>query len=436
MTPSPLCHKLLAHVDLNTDGIFVEPSFGEGAFIHALSKNGVSTDRIFGCELDEVLYKKSGFSEPNFINKNFYDYSIDTKGKKVIFVGNPPFRSPAISLRTHRDEIKRLCKKYAVFGIREEAVFFILKTVELIEKNGNNGEMHYVLPHMLLTNNSKFFVKFQDFLKQKFEIINKEPVEKGTFVGADLDMVLLSLRYNNQTSKINKVEEDYWPYTKMFIRTYLGSVPCESIFLSCKGETKDEFRTRLEKLYQGTREELDANLRHRNGLAHLKVLNDDNQELKDRKLEVIWSYLENVRNKRKDFLQEIQNIDNYKPIQHRKEVRFYLRTPLLKNCGFVYEINPKPCKSFYFTGNPSKSSTDYFGYCEYDITRNSSPGACRTIPEDGVENNFAPEFKQWWDTNIKLPYSDIFDKMIQTSQSPWYKDMKKRYNRFYFGIQK
>ena len=101
---------------------------------------------------------------------------------------------------------------------------------------------------------------------------------------------------------------------------------------------------------------------------------------------------------------------------------------------FVYEINPNPTKSFYFTGNPSKSSTDYFGYCDYDITRNSSPGACRTIPIENLEDNLTQEFKRWWGKKELGSFENIFKLFITVSKSDWYKKMKKKYNRFYFGL--
>jgi hypothetical protein len=154
-------------------------------------------------------------------------------------------------------------------------------------------------------------------------------------------------------------------------------------------------------------------------------------------LEVIWSYLEEVRKKIGDsFTVDLSNLDNYKPINHRHEIRYYFRNVKLKKMSFVYEINPNPTKSFYFTGNPSKSSTDYFGYCNYDITRNSSPGACRTIPIEGLEDNLTDEFKEWWDGQELGSYENIFNMFVKVSKSQWYKNMKKKFNRFYFGVPK
>jgi hypothetical protein len=436
MTPVDLANKLLSDLEISENNIYIEPSFGTGNFIRALLNNGVNTNQIIGCELDSNLFKIA--SEYNFEKylMNFYDWKFTTR-KKIIFVGNPPFRTPAYSLRSHPHFVKNLCKKYNIKGIREESVFFLLRCLEIIEENDNGGEIRFIMPETLFTNNSKFFVRFQNLIHEKFDIEYVKEIPNGVFESASLKMVFIVLKYvkKQKSTKINN-REDYWNYNQIFKRTYLGSVPCESIFLSCRNENKEDFKNRMIRLYSSDLKDLDSNLRFQ-GLAHLKVLNSENEELKLKKLEVIWNYLEEIKEKLSDsFSSELENLDNYKQINHRHEIRYYFRNPILKKMSFVYEINPNPTKSFYFTGNPSKSSTDYFGYCDYDITRNSSPGACRTIPINNVESNLTDEFKKWWKENNLGDYEKVFDLFITTSKSMWYKNMKKNYNRFYFGIPK
>jgi hypothetical protein len=436
MTPIDMTNKLVDKIEITEDTVYIEPSYGTANFIKSLNNKGVDYSDIVGCELDEKLYELSVDLPFKKTNINFYDWKFKTD-KKIVFFGNPPFRTPALSLQTHKDFVKKICKKYGVKGIREEAVFFFLRCLEIIEENGKNGEIHFILPQTILTNNSKFYKNFQNLLFEKFDIISSTEIPDGVFESASLKMVFLQLKYKIvQNTNVFVGEDDYWTYTKIFKRTYLGSVPCESIFLSCKEESKEQFRERLIRVYQSSFDELDTNLRH-NGFTHLSVLNGENEELKSKKLEVIWSYLEEVRKKIGDsFIEDLSNLDNYKPINHRHEIRYYFRNVKLKKMSFVYEINPNPTKSFYFTGNPSKSSTDYFGYCDYDITRNSSPGACRTIPTEGLEENFTEEFKEWWDRQELGSYENIFNMFVKVSKSQWYKNMKKKFNRFYFGVPK
>lgn len=172
-----------------------------------------------------------------------------------------------------------------------------------------------------------------------------------------------------------------------------------------------------------------------NGVCHLKVLNSDNINIVLSKLNIILSYVKNIQEKQ--ILNEFADISNYKEIQGRNSVHYYFRCEGLKqHKNFVYELNPNPCKSFYFTGNPSSSSTDYFGFCNYDVNRNVSPGANRTIPVDNIEDNLTEEFKKYWKSNTTRPYTDVFEYLMHISKSSWYKQMKKENKRFYFGIPK
>jgi hypothetical protein len=285
-----------------------------------------------------------------------------------------------------------------------------------------------------LTNNSKFFKTFHNIIHEKFNILKIEDLPKNIFDGASLDTCLLDIEYDTKTvSSFLSNTTEYWNFNEIFKRTYLGSVPCESIFLSSQSESKIEFKNKLIKLFNEYPNNILSNLKH-NGMAHLKVLNGQNQDLINKKVEIVSSYMEEIITKIPNFIELLNENSFYKEINHRNTNRFYFRNPLLKRLSFVYEINPNPCKSFYFTGNPSSTSSDYFGYCDYDITRNSSPGACRTIPIDGLEENLTDDFKKWWKLNVNREYEFIFELFIKTHKSKWYKEMKNKYKRFYFGI--
>ena len=119
-----------------------------------------------------------------------------------------------------------------------------------------------------------------------------------------------------------------------------------------------------------------------------------------------------------------------------KNERFYFRHEFLKKAKFLYQLNPNPCKSFTFPGNPSSSSKDYFEIVEYDVNRNSGPGAQRTIPLDNIENNLTDYFKEYWQKNCGHPYQDVVKYIKHISNSEWYKNTKKNYERFYFGVPK
>jgi hypothetical protein len=106
----------------------------------------------------------------------------------------------------------------------------------------------------------------------------------------------------------------------------------------------------------------------------------------------------------------------------------------LKKYDFVYILNPKPKKSFYFTGNPTKISSDYFGYTEYDINRNSSPGACRTVPIENIEivdnvNGETEDYEPY--SKIDLPNRfDTISEFLDWFNNDYFKIMKKTLERF------
>jgi DNA repair protein RadC len=133
-------------------------------------KHNIPASQIIGIEIDDNLFNKFDLNINSTLNINYYDFNIESTSY-LHFIGNVPFRTPAVSLRTHPLEIKRLCKKYRVSGIREEAVFFILKTLELIENSNKGGRISFIIPKNILTNNSKFFKTFHQILHEKFKVL-------------------------------------------------------------------------------------------------------------------------------------------------------------------------------------------------------------------------------------------------------------------------
>ncbi len=470
-TPPHICKEIVARLSVRPDDILIEPSCGSGNFLSALAH--LENPKI-GIEFDsEVFPRRLAIPNLDLRNMNFYDFSLTTH-RRLVFIGNPPFRTPAFSLRTHKAYISKLTKKYGVLGIREEAVFFILHTLDLIRRNDVEGEIHYILPTAILKNNSKFFTNFKRFLLRTCEVSRIDTVESAAFEGVAQDLVCLSLRVPRvtndslladpdglfsafatatpqlpRTAPINGSEallEDYFclsaddeiPFQRIFKRTYLGSVPCESLLMSIEGEPLVHFQQRLRSIIEDRQIDVDQlydRLQY-HGVFHLKLFSQPREsQAVERKLEIVLSYVRNIQAK-EGILEAFADLDNYKEITVRDgSSRYYFRCERLKKGkNFVYELNPNPCKSFYFTGNPSHSSTDYFGFCDYDINRNVSPGANRTVPVEGLEDNLTDEFKQWWRSNTDEPFSEVFAYLIYISKTPWYKDKKRANKRFYFSI--
>ena len=457
-TPTDLAKEILDNIKIDSD-IIIEPSFGGCGFIEPMVEK-YKNKRIIGIELDKqwVDAGVERFPTLELHHSNFYDINqelmFDTK--KVSFVGNVPFRSPAYSLTTHRKYVKKLAHWYGVTGIREEAVFFIMKTADIMITNHYQGGIHYVIPKSLITNDSKFYLQFKKFLKKYFTIVSVFDVSPAKFENVAQGLIVLSIQTGgnetNYMTQHNGVEEPVdnvlqlnsldIPFQKIFKKTYLGSVPAESFLLSVPEESQTEFKNRLVRIFNNpvSVATLRVDLTHNNNY-HLKILSSKNSAKVDAKLQQIVDYVISVKSKVKD-LSIFANDDNYKPIQQRKEIRFYFRNDALKKCDFVYELNPNPQPSFYFTSNPSDGSTDYFGYCSYDITRTSSPGCCRTVPLKDIADNLTDDFKTYWDAATlndqgqSLPYELVFSYIKYISMQPWYREQKKIRKRMYFCIPK
>lgn len=419
----------------------VEPSCGTGVFLDLL-KEKCPNAQIQGWELDTGLldqYTGNVLVRP----RNFYNVE-DVFTVPVHFIGNPPYRSPAYSLISNKDYVTKLRDKYHVKGMREEAVLFLIKTVDLIKSNGVDGWISYILPKAIFKNNSKAFTAFINFLRKHLcleEVWDLGNVFEGVmrdlvYVQFSTKLFLPQFLLNGEIANVDDfygVGSDIIPFQKIFKKTYLGSVPCESIFLSCRGESREDFQRRLVRLFSG-----DVNAGNLvdflsyNGKPHLKAL----QRKDPNKIEVVLGYVEQTKTLPEYDISLFENIKNYKSIAHREEDRWYFRHEFLKKAPFVYQINPNPCPSFTFPGNPSSTSGDYFRYCEYDMNRNSGPGANRTVPTDGVELNLTDEFKAYWDENARLPYVNVFEYLLHIFKSQWYHDFKVQNQRFYFGVPK
>lgn len=437
-TPDVMVDELLAGMTFS--GLVIEPSFGGGAFIDGLRKIGV--DDILGIEIDQEWYDLYDWKNKKHIN--FYDFADKLNGR-VDFVGNVPFRTPAYSLETHNKYVKALAHKYGVTGIREEAVFFIIKTIDLLLESGCSGGVHYIIPEQLIKNNSKFYVRFKNFLKKHMTIKKIVSIDGKRFENVSQGLIFISMEvggsdcYNVDVDGVSvpidevfNLNSDDIPFTKIFKKTHLGSVPAESFLVSSKGESISAFKQRIRKIMFNPHsiDSLANDLYAENGLAFLKILNGSDESSILAKIEQISAYIDEVKSKVD--LSIFSDDQNYCIIQHRNEQRFYFRHKSIKKCSFVYELNPNPCKSFFFTSNPSDSSTDYFGFCEFDVTRNSSPGCCRTVPMD--LDNIQDEFVEYWKSVTDRPICDLFDYIIHVSKSQWYRDKKKQCKRMYFCI--
>jgi len=439
MTPGDVADFCLSKLTFDCKTI-IEPSCGKGVFLDRIRRRAGDVPQILGIELDPALAAE--YSGPETIEVgNFYDLH-EWFGEPVHFIGNPPYRSPAYSLTTHESYIKGLRDKYGIKGMREECVLFLLKTFDLIKDVG--GRISYILPSAIFKNNSKAFTAFAGFLKQNLKLRAVWDLERE-FEGVGRDLVFVDFEVGrsqptfllngdvHETDNFYGVSGDIIPFQKIFQKTHLGSVPCEGIFMSARDEPRDHFVRRLSRLFsEEVSEDNLVSMLSYNGIPHLRAL----QKGDPKKVQVMLAYVQQARELAGFDRALFEVEEHYKPIRHREEDRWYFRHDFLKHAPFVYQLNPNPCYSFYFPGNPSATSADYFGFCSYDVNRNSGPGANRTVPVNGVEDNLTDEFKAYWNQHTRLPYHEVFQYLLHVSRSDWYRNFKSQNQRFYFGIPK
>jgi hypothetical protein len=425
---------------------FMEPSFGSGNILQYVKAN-CNFKHIYGYEIDsdyKYLLDELNSDTTTLKIGNFYDVKYEDINTPIFYFGNPPYRTPNQSSKTHPEVIKKLKTKFSISSIKEEAVFFILHTIDI---SPIGSQIFYILPKTIFQNPTKAFNSFRNIFKNHVTLKSITDID-NVFENVDQDLVIChficenpqirnySIEYNN--TKINL--DDFWyddvfTYNDIFKKTYLGSVPTESIFLSCHNESLESFKLRIENIFNEntivTKENL-VELLSYNGSPHLGELKKQNIE----KIKTVLGYISEIKNDMEFDKSIFSDIQNYKTIQHRKENRFYFRHERLKKCNFVYLLNSCPEISFYFTGNPTKISTDYFGYTNYDVNRNSSPGALRTIPLENIKENIKDEFLNFWCNNTNRPVTDIFEYLLRVSKSEWWLKRKKRLNKQYFCIPK
>lgn len=425
---------------------FVEPSFGSGNIIKYVKINH-NFKKIIGYELDtdyEWVKKELGDKNTKLFFKNFYDVDLTKNQSPIFYFGNPPYRTPNESSKTHSSVIKKLKKKYFIKGIKEEAVFFILHTIDI---SPDNSQVFYILPKTIFQNPTSAFEGFRNIFKNNVTLKSITDVE-NFFDNVDQDLVLCHfvcskpkekdylINYNKEKKLLSTLwSDEVFTYNQIFKKTYLGSVPCESIFLSCRNESLDDFVNRISNIFRSETNVTEDNLIELlsfDGSPHLAELKKKNPK----KIKTVVSYINEIKDNNEQSKSIFSEISNYKTINHRQEIRYYFRHESLKKYSFVYLINTNPGKSFYFTGNPTKISTDYFGYTDYDVNRNSSPGALRTVPLDGIESNLTEEFKLFWSNNTNKPFSEVCDYLLLVSKSEWWLNRKKTLNKQYFCIPK
>lgn len=197
-TPRPVAEFMVSHViDNPARSRVLEPSFGDGSFLTALSRYGVK--EITGADLDgaaAALALNHGLLDPSHLWRgDFFDMPI-SKGDFTSVVGNPPF----VRIRTldndSRKSIAKACAKTGV-PIPEEAstwMAFVLRSTLALD---NHGSLAFVLPH------DATYVRYArpmwDYLAKSFGELAVVRVHDRIFPDLMQDVVLLYAKDRGNT---------------------------------------------------------------------------------------------------------------------------------------------------------------------------------------------------------------------------------------------
>jgi len=183
---------------IQNNGSILEPSAGDGAFTLKLDKN-----RLTALEYDKKFAKKN-----NFINIDFFSYSIENKFDTII--GNPPY----VRYQDINNDTKQLLSNslfnnididYSIFDNRSNLyLFFIYKSILHLKEN---GELIFITPRDFLKATSA--IKLNEFIFNQGTITNiVELGDKKIFKDAQPNTIIWRFEKNN-FKRITSIQKNF-----------------------------------------------------------------------------------------------------------------------------------------------------------------------------------------------------------------------------------
>lgn len=144
-TPQALARAMVRAVEIEQGLTWLEPSVGHGAIIRALIDEGVSSDQIYGCELDEPLGGLSQFRRVNW-QTEFLHWSGECEKTFDRIIANPPF----VGFRELPPRLAKRVRNVQIPGTdcflsgRSNLWFaFLCRTIAMLKPGGNFA---FILP--------------------------------------------------------------------------------------------------------------------------------------------------------------------------------------------------------------------------------------------------------------------------------------------------
>lgn len=190
-TPDDVAACLVRELSLDRNSSALEPSFGDGAFLKALSKLHVSVDKICGCEIDpsacESALSTGLLSNNMLFHGSFFDFDLNKKFDAV--VGNPPFVRIRTLSQNDAVEVLEQTNKRLDSPIGEEASLWLPFLVKASEHVKESGGLAFVLPQDFTY--LRYAKSAWEYLANHFGSIRLIRVKERIFKSILQDVVLL-----------------------------------------------------------------------------------------------------------------------------------------------------------------------------------------------------------------------------------------------------
>lgn len=220
-TNSVVADFMVSLFSLPSKAKILEPCFGDGAFIGALSDSGVKY--VYGCEIDKGYYDDVNRKYPNYklFHKNFFSLEYKNFFDGVIL--NPPYvRHEKIDDMASLGVSKAILRRNPLFKQLPESanlyMYFVLGAVSMLKKN---GELVVIFPaSWMQAKNGKIF---SDKIEEECSIVREIHISGPIFAKKALvDVVILKV-CRDGLSRRNSPE---------YMRLHEGSidvVSCENV---------------------------------------------------------------------------------------------------------------------------------------------------------------------------------------------------------------
>ncbi len=195
-TPTEVARELARYVCLgkSIDTLSIlEPSVGDGAFLDALTDQGVKQKNIQAIDISKVAIRrlKEDYQGVDLAVDDFISFSLKSSQEYDVLIGNPPYiRRHNYTKKLHAN-INKLSKvsNYHLGDLRNAWAAFLVASLSQLKKD---GVLAFILPYELMT--VSYGRHIQNWLNEHFKRVDVFVPRNKAFPNIDQDAVTLIAR--------------------------------------------------------------------------------------------------------------------------------------------------------------------------------------------------------------------------------------------------